>query len=130
MLKFLRNFVARDVHSHFDIAVYFIAVLVTRSFLDNGGGHFYALLIMWGIIFAGIYLQGLLTAFVNARLKAKAEKALYLEQKEKTNQYNGRDGNGYQPVGHNPMPPEGIKRPDPPPSPPARSVTGKPPRGK
>ncbi|MCW9028363.1 MAG: hypothetical protein OQJ80_05480 [Kangiella sp.] len=111
MLKFLRNFIARDVHSHFDIAVYFIALLVARSFLDNGGSHFYALLIMLGMIFVGIYFQVLITSFIDARLKAKAEKALYLEQKRKTNQYNGRDGNGYQPV-----------------PPPPRSVTGKPPK--
>jgi|GEM_PF-5158476 len=116
MLKFLRNFIARDVHSHFDIAVYFIALLVARSFLDNGGSHFYALLIMLGIIFAGIYFQVLITSFIDARLKAKAENALYLEQKEKEawakkNQHNGRDGNGYQPV-----------------PPPPRTVTGKPPK--
>lgn len=113
MLKFLRNFIARDVHSHFDIAFYFIGLLETRSFLENGGSHFYALLIMAGILFVGVYLRRMFTAFIDARLKAKAENDLYLEQQQKINQYNGRDGNGYQPV-----------------PPPACSVTGTPPKKK
>lgn len=88
MIKGLRQFISAEAYSPYDLIVSLIAYQVGVILFSKDVGFLYVLGAIGAIVFAGGYLRGMLIAFIDDWLKAKAEKSA----DKKDSQFSNRNG--------------------------------------